>query len=161
VTDLRCLDLTVNTELYLDPEQEVVERFFIKKESVFKLWIRDFPPSLDEACKIDMGYWKVPRFIREPEDVEAVNEVCLKYFPQLKNIFVSLMSNDAAYPNVGWLAFGKFADSVKMPDKFCKMSDIDRLFIVVNFEVDDNMEDNPDKELCRYEFLEILVRIAD
>ena len=39
------------------------------------------------------------------------------------------------------------------------MSTIDTLFIATNFEEVD-MEDNPDKYLCRYEFYEILVRIA-
>jgi len=37
---------------------------------------------------------------------------------------------------------------------------VDRAFIAVNFEVDD-IDDNPNRELCRYEFMEILVRIAD
>jgi hypothetical protein len=38
---------------------------------------------------------------------------------------------------------------------------VDRLFIAVNFEgVPGGLEDNPDKELCRYEFFEILVRMS-
>lgn len=41
------------------------------------------------------------------------------------------------------------------------MSTIDRLFIAVNFEgVPGGLDDNPDKELCRYEFFEIIVRMA-
>ena len=43
-------------------------------------------------------------------------------------------------------------------------SDIDRLFYAVNFEEvqgeQGDLEDNPDKELCRYEFFEIIVRMA-
>jgi len=39
------------------------------------------------------------------------------------------------------------------------MSAIDRAFIATNFEEVD-LEDNPDKSLCRYEFYEIIVRIA-
>jgi len=41
----------------------------------------------------------------------------------------------------------------------CPMSAIDRAFIATNFEEVD-LEDNPDKSLCRYEFYEIIVRIA-
>ena len=37
---------------------------------------------------------------------------------------------------------------------------IDRAFIATNFE-DDDIDDNPNRELCRYEFMEILIRIAD
>ena len=40
------------------------------------------------------------------------------------------------------------------------MSAIDTMFIATNFEEED-MEDNPDRALCRYEFMEILCRIAD
>jgi hypothetical protein len=72
-----------------------------------------------------------------------------------------LISSDISYPNVGWLAFGKFATSIGLLDKNLQIKDIDRLFIVVNYEVDSHMDDNPDKELCRYEFLELLVRMAE
>lgn len=41
------------------------------------------------------------------------------------------------------------------------VSTVDRLFIAVNFEgVPGGLDDNPDKELCRYEFFELLVRMA-
>eukprot|EP00347_Sterkiella_histriomuscorum_P001629 403371291 len=39
------------------------------------------------------------------------------------------------------------------------MSTIDRLFIAVNVEIID-LEDNQDRSLCRYEFFEIIVRMA-
>lgn len=49
----------------------------------------------------------------------------------------------------------------KLIDKHLTLSTIDRLFIAVNFEgVPGGLDDNPDKELCRYEFFEILVRMA-
>ena len=48
--------------------------------------------------------------------------------------------------------------------KDLKIVDIDRLFYAVNFEEvqgqQGDLEDNPDKELCRYEFFEIIVRMA-
>lgn len=44
-------------------------------------------------------------------------------------------------------------------DKNLSISTLDRLFIATNVELVD-MDDNPDKELCRFEFIEILVRIA-
>lgn len=48
--------------------------------------------------------------------------------------------------------------------KDLSISDIDRLFCAVNFEEvggeAGDLDDNPDKELCRYEFFEIIVRMA-
>lgn len=44
------------------------------------------------------------------------------------------------------------------------VSDIDRLFFAVNFEEgaedSDELDDNPENELCRYEFFELIVRMA-
>lgn len=40
------------------------------------------------------------------------------------------------------------------------MATIDRLFISTNVELEAN-DENPDKALCRYEFLEIMVRLAN
>lgn len=44
-------------------------------------------------------------------------------------------------------------------DKAITLSTLDRLFIATNVELVE-MDENPDKELCRFEMLEILVRIA-
>ena len=48
---------------------------------------------------------------------------------------------------------------MKIIDKNMTISTIDRLFIAVNVYLG-KLEDNPDRDLCRYEFYEILVRIA-
>ena len=39
------------------------------------------------------------------------------------------------------------------------MTTIDRVFIVTNVELEEQ-EDNPDRDLCRYEFYEIVARLA-
>lgn len=48
--------------------------------------------------------------------------------------------------------------------KHLSTTDIDRLFFAVNFEEvggeAEDLDDNPDKELCRYEYFEIIVRMA-
>jgi hypothetical protein len=46
-------------------------------------------------------------------------------------------------------------------DKNLIRATVDRLFVAVNFEgVPGGLDDNPDKELCRYEYYEIFVRMA-
>lgn len=41
------------------------------------------------------------------------------------------------------------------------MQTIDRVFIMVNVELlGQENDDNPDRDLCRYEFYEIIVRMA-
>lgn len=56
--------------------------------------------------------------------------------------------------------FAKFCDDAEIIDKNCNVGMVDRAFIAVNYE-EENLDDNPNRELCRYEFMEILIRIAD
>jgi len=55
--------------------------------------------------------------------------------------------------------WGNICEACKIMDKYCTIGTLDRLFIAVNVELVD-MEDNPDKSLCRFELLELLIRIA-
>ena len=55
--------------------------------------------------------------------------------------------------------FSNLCGQMNLIDKYLTISTLDRIFIATNVEVID-MEENPDKELCRFEMLEILVRIA-
>ena len=48
----------------------------------------------------------------------------------------------------------------KILDKNCDLATVDRLFNSSNVELED-LADNPDNELIRFEFMELLVRIAD
>ena len=51
-------------------------------------------------------------------------------------------------------------DSVHVTDAKFKPEDCDRLFIAVNASQKKSGENNPDKSLCRSEFLEVLIRAA-
>ncbi len=64
------------------------------------------------------------------------------------------------YPNLTWLDFVNFIKLTNVIDERTSVSTIDRMFIVTNVEVED-IQENPDRALCRYELWEILVRIAN
>ena len=57
------------------------------------------------------------------------------------------------------LDFSDLCVECGMLDKYLNISTLDRLFIATNVELV-AMDENPDKELCRFEMLEILVRIS-
>ena len=78
---------------------------------------------------------------------------------KLKDIFISLACK-SMFPNISWIDFSVFTDSCKILDKNVVLSTIDRLFIATNVELE-QVSENPDKALCRYEFFEILVRVAN
>ena len=112
---------------------KVIERSFKKETSVFKDWKVDTP----------MTYLK-----------------CHEHFKKLNDIFITL-SAKSMLPNISWIDFTTFCDHCKVLDKNVVLATIDRLFIATNVELDSSSpSENPDKALCRYEFFEILVRLA-
>ena len=55
--------------------------------------------------------------------------------------------------------FTIFSRKAKFLDKNINQSSLDRLFIASNYEIEEQ-EDNPDTALIRFEFIELLMRIA-
>lgn len=104
--------------------------------------------------------WKAPRFIKDKDEVQSCWDVIVKHMAPLKDIFQHLAAN-SSYPAIGQLDFSSFCDVCKIVDgKIIDYSDIDRLFINANYEAVKNSE-NPDRALQRFEFYEILLRIAN
>ena len=66
---------------------------------------------------------------------------------------------NSGFPNISWIDFSNYCEKCRIFDKNILLSTIDRIFIATNVELEKN-DDNPDKALQRYEFYEILVRIA-
>lgn len=78
---------------------------------------------------------------------------------KLKDIFITLASR-SCFPTISWIDFTNFCDFCKILDKNVGLATIDRNFIATNVELE-AVDDNPDNSLCRYEFYEILVRLAN
>ena len=108
--------------------------------------------------KLDYQHWKIPRICKDKEDIKRCQERVRKYFPMLKHIFVVLTAN-TDFPCIGWYQFTQFIEKIQVIDRYCTMSIIDSIFIATNYEVED-MDENPDRALNRYEFLEFLVRLG-
>jgi len=115
---------------------------------------------LTKSAELDKKEWKAPRFIRDVDEIDRCWDIIWQNFAKLKDIFINLASK-SNFPSVTNLDFTTFCDNCKMIDaKTFNLADIDRLFIATNVEIVAN-DENPDKELCRFEFFEILLRIGD
>ena len=60
-----------------------------------------------QALEFDLGYWRVPKFVKDPEEFVLVKGAIPRHYPELKLIFTGLMAGDA-YPFVGWGDFTAF-----------------------------------------------------
>lgn len=106
----------------------------------------------------DNKYSKIGRVIKKQGELEEVFEYLKEHYVKIKDVFqyYSSMSN---YPSIGWTDFVDMCEECFMNDKILDRKQIDIVFKAVNFEIV-QLEDNPDRDLCRYEFFEILVRMA-
>ena len=81
------------------------------------------------------------------------------YIPYLKDLYIVFMSS-SSYPAISWIDFTNFTTQCKMIDNNLQLSTVDRLFIATNVVMGTILPDFPERELARYEFYEILVRLA-
>ncbi|CAI2385868.1 unnamed protein product [Moneuplotes crassus] len=141
-------------------KKRLIVRQFEKHLSVFKDWKPDTEASLKASLDFDFKHSKLKRFIKDEADYEEVYSLFKDDIVKIKEIFEYCIGI-SSYPYISWLEFCNLTKEWNIPDKgTCPMKEIDTIFITTNFEEVD-MEDNPDKLLCRYEFYEILVRIAN
>ncbi|CDW72588.1 UNKNOWN [Stylonychia lemnae] len=139
-------------------KQKTFQRVFKKDTSVFKEWKEDTPQTIQLMLDDDLKYWKIHRFIKDDNDRLMCEKIIRQNVVLIKKIFITEICN-SSFPNISWIDFSNFCEKCKIFDKNVIIATIDRIFIATNVELEKN-DDNPDKALQRYEFYEILVRIA-
>mmetsp|Transcript_15052 Transcript_15052/g.23291 ORF Transcript_15052/g.23291 Transcript_15052/m.23291 type:complete len:83 (-) Transcript_15052:950-1198(-) len=60
-------------------------RHFVFKSSVFCKFIRDTDNMLDKAFEADKDLSKLPKFIKDEQDLKQTFRVFRKHYPNLKN----------------------------------------------------------------------------
>ena len=106
----------------------------------------------------DLKYWKLHKFCKDKTDQENIIKIVRKNFFFLKDTHLYMCSK-SQFPATYMNDFTAWSRKAKLPDKKVNQAAIDRLFIAANFEMEDQ-EDNPDKALIRFEFIELLLRIS-
>lgn len=88
-----------------------------------------------------------------------IKEVIREHYEMLKNIFISAASHYGAPPDMKRREFYFFVQDAKINDKNINSGIVDTYFKATNFE-EVEMDQNDDNSLCRFEFIEVIVRIA-
>lgn len=95
-----------------------------------------------------------------PLEISLIEDIVRRNIGQLNEMFISLISIASGYPFIQWNDYSLWIKQLNLIDETkLPMATFDRIFIAVNIEEED-LEDNPDRALCRYEFLETLFRIG-
>jgi len=78
----------------------------------------------------------------------------------IKDIY-SFYASQSSYPFINRNTFFSLATRAELIDKKTIFSyTMDMMFSAVNYDATGNTDDNPNKELVRYEFVELIIRIA-
>ncbi len=126
---------------------------------MFKDFPEDNPAFLKKMFLKDIETWKLGRVIKDVFELRNLIETLTEYISQIKDIFNCCIAL-SSYPSISWIDFGNLCHQWKIPDnRSCNMTTIDRVFIATNVELVEQ-EDNPDRDLCRFEFFEILCRLG-
>eukprot|EP01017_Pseudomicrothorax_dubius_P024524 TRINITY_DN2605_c0_g1_i1.p2 TRINITY_DN2605_c0_g1~~TRINITY_DN2605_c0_g1_i1.p2 ORF type:complete len:419 (+),score=96.01 TRINITY_DN2605_c0_g1_i1:266-1522(+) len=141
-------------------EKPHVRRRFEKATSVFKDFVEDSDVTLRRMMDADLRNGKFNRIIKSPEAFAEFKETLFVRYRYLKSVFIRYISQECSvYPGISFMEFGRMCRDAKILDPRLKGSDIDRAFIAANYEVEESV-DNPDSRLCRFEFIEAVLRLA-
>jgi len=138
--------------------KRVILSRFDKNNSVFKEWEVDTDSMLKKSFEADMAYSKIKKFTVDQNTYNEVTEVLFKHIRKIKDIFTYGIGT-SSFPSISWMDFSGMCQSWRINDKNLSIATIDRVFIATNVELTDQA-DNPDRDLCRYEFYEILARLG-
>lgn len=81
-------------------ERSFRENKFEKAYSVFKLWKEDTPEILGRALAHDYKYWKVKKFIKDPQELKEIMEITQRHFPMLKSLFLQTVAKGSDPPDI-------------------------------------------------------------
>lgn len=115
---------------------------------------------IDECFEYDFSTSKISRVVKDTE-IDEVKEVLRGYYPYLFTAFKFYASTliGASIPSISMNAFAEFIQSTTILDGKIKNNDIDLNFISTNGK-DVNYPNVYEKALVRYQFMEVLVRVA-
>ena len=65
---------------------------FVKEYSVFKDWREDTKHTLEKSLIHDFKYWKVAKFIKEPDEYVKIQRILTDNFVDLKEIFMQVVA---------------------------------------------------------------------
>lgn len=104
------------------------------------------------------------KFIREADVRKRTFEVLLSNMDILLDHFYWMIgAGRDSYPTITWLHFSEILVKMQIaddPEKTLAFSDVDLLIYTVCTPIKDLIPAKPDRQLCRYEFWEMLVRLA-
>ena len=140
-------------------KKQVEKQDDIRDFYLYRNWKADDDFLLKKMFEVDWVYTKIFRFIKGNEkELNLVKKVLWRNYSKIKELFTS-ESGLSSYPSISWNDFTAFCYYCQLVDKNLNLSSLDMIFIATNVSLHE-YAGNAERSLSRYEFLEILVRLA-
>ena len=134
------------------------QRAYDHTKSIFSKWRQDTTSSLNFAFREDIKLWKGFRFIKDEDDRTATENVLNEHYKILKEVYTNAVSM-SSYPSMTAIEFAEWGVRSKLQDdQNVNLAAFDRAYIAATLKL--NPATDP-PNITRFEFLEILVRLAD
>lgn len=131
---------------------------FNKDRSVWKTFVEDTPDHLMKCLEQDLKFGKLSRVVKTDQDFQNLKQEIFKDYYTLKNMFVAL-SAVSNYPVISWNDYSLFINRSDLLDKKLNLAEVDRALISTNYTLN-KYKNSAERELHRYEFIEIIARIS-
>lgn len=129
--------------------------------SLFKDYKLDNDRLLDDCLEFDWRHSRIPNFIRNPEEQIALKTAIRQVYGQIKLTYKNLSAYGGSdIFSIGSNVFTDFLNECKIIDNLYGPSDLGVNLNSTLIQKEKGQVYNPGNSLIRYEFIEIIVRVA-
>ena len=149
----------LTTHALTDSEERIPWLF---ENSVFKDYVKDTDGLLNSCFELDWSLSKLEGFLRDPSDKLKTKAYLKSIYKTIRQCYKSLSSfaaNDIY--SIGSNTMTDFLNTCKVFDQVYSVSDFGVNWNSANVPTNKGLVYNPGNALVRYEFMEIIVRIAN
>ena len=105
--------------------------------------------------------FKMQRFIKSPDDLEAMKDIMEEHYVDLCNMFkfyCCFEMNEEPF-DIQINGVMEFNNECQIPGSGCSTADLDTIFIATNYTAK-KQKNNPDRAFVRFQWLEYIARIS-
>lgn len=156
----KCLP-RVPKQVYMPPKTDLEKIPWSMKISIFYNYTIDNEYILDDCFEFDWNHSRIFNIIKKQKELDSVKSVLRQHYHLIKEAYKTLASySGGEIPCVGSNTMTDLLNQCQVFDQYYQVTDFGVNWSTALVQTIKNQVYNPGNSLVRYEFLEILVRIA-
>jgi hypothetical protein len=129
--------------------------------SIFREYKPDNDRVLDDCLEFDWRHSRIPNFVKNSDDLSLLRQVVRQHYPIIKLSYKNLSAYGGSDVfSIGSNIFTDFLNECKIIDSTYLLSDLGVNMNSTLIQKEKGQLYNPGNSLVRYEFLEIIIRVA-